>query len=84
MIQDLESLPDDTVVLMQPCGHNPTGIDPTKKQWDRILKVFQDKPTLFPFFDTAYFGFATGYLDDDIYPVRLFYANKLNFLCTNS
>lgn len=60
LLQDLEALPEDTVVLMQPCGHNPTGIDPSKAQWQRILQVFQKKPRLFPFFDTAYFGFASG------------------------
>jgi len=53
LIQDIESLPDDTVVLLQPCGHNPTGIDPTTEEWDEILKVFLRRPKLFPFFDTA-------------------------------
>lgn len=66
MLKDLRALPEHCAVLLQPCGHNPTGIDPTKAQWDQLLKVFQEKPTLFPFFDTAYFGFASGSLEDDI------------------
>lgn len=54
MVKDIESLPDNTVVLLQPCGHNPTGIDPTKQQWDRILEIFKKRPSLFCFFDMAY------------------------------
>lgn len=53
MLADLKSLPNDTVVLMQPCGHNPTGIDPTTEQWDKVLDLFKSKPSLLPFFDTA-------------------------------
>jgi len=84
MIQDIESLPDDTVVLLQPCGHNPTGIDPSTEEWDELLKVFLKRPKLFPFFDTAYLGFASGNLDRDRYPMKLFNKNKLNMVCTNS
>jgi len=53
MLKDLRALPDHTAVLIQPCGHNPTGIDPTKEQWNEILKVFLERPNLFPFFDLA-------------------------------
>jgi len=72
MLRDIESLPDDTVVLLQPCGHNPTGIDPTMEQWDKVLELFKRRRGLLPFFDTAYFGFASGSLETDIYPVRKF------------
>jgi len=53
LLQDLKALPDNTVVLMQPCGHNPTGIDPTKEQWDEITKIFLERKNLFMFFDMA-------------------------------
>ena len=49
------------VVLLHGCAHNPTGVDPTKQQWDVIADAMQ-KLQLIPFFDCAYQGFATGML----------------------
>ena len=34
------------------CAHNPTGVDPTKEQWEKIANVVE-KRNLFPFFDVA-------------------------------
>ena len=35
------------------CAHNPTGIDPTKEQWEKIADLCIKKDLL-PFFDVAY------------------------------
>ena len=35
------------------CAHNPTGIDPTDEQWNKIADVIEKKEHL-PFFDVAY------------------------------
>jgi aspartate/tyrosine/aromatic aminotransferase len=45
--------------LFHACAHNPTGVDPKPEQWEEISKVVQQKK-LFPFFDMAYQGFASG------------------------
>ncbi|CAI7886392.1 unnamed protein product [Closterium sp. NIES-53] len=71
MCQDLSSAPDRSIVLLHACAHNPTGVDPTKEQWDMIRKVIRAKGHL-PFFDSAYQGFASGSLDEDAHAVRLF------------
>jgi hypothetical protein len=55
------------VVLLHPCCHNPTGVDPTRAQWEQIIAVVEQRGL--PFFDLAYQGFAES-LDDDIWPVR--------------
>jgi len=69
---------------MQPCGHNPTGIDLKKEEWDKLLLLFQQRQGLFMYFDLAYFGFASGSLETDIYPVRTFFMAGLNFALSNS
>lgn len=60
------------VILLHACAHNPTGVDPTKEQWKRIAEVCQQK-RLFPFFDSAYQGFASGSADEDAWAVRYFF-----------
>lgn len=65
-----ETAPGD-IVLLHACAHNPTGVDPTPEQWRGIAKVVQEKQ-LFPLFDSAYQGFASGDLDADAYAVRYF------------
>ncbi|KID91616.1 Aspartate/other aminotransferase [Metarhizium guizhouense ARSEF 977] len=72
MIQRLETAaaPGD-VVLLHACAHNPTGVDPTKDQWTRVADVCEKKG-LFPFFDCAYQGFASGDLAEDAWAVRHF------------
>ena len=65
-----EQLKENSVVLLHACCHNPTGIDPTMEQWEKLSKLFHAKK-LFPFFDFAYQGFGRG-LEEDAASVRLF------------
>lgn len=60
------------VILLHACAHNPTGVDPTKEQWKAIAEVCQRKH-IFPFFDSAYQGFASGSLEEDAWAVRYFF-----------
>jgi len=57
MIASLERLPSGAVVVLHACCHNPTGVDPTPEQWQRILDVVRSRG-LVPFLDMAYQGFA--------------------------
>ncbi|OQV07968.1 hypothetical protein CLAIMM_12317 [Cladophialophora immunda] len=59
------------VIILHACAHNPTGLDPSPEQWEAIADLCERKK-LFPFFDSAYQGFATGSLDADAWPVRHF------------
>jgi aspartate aminotransferase len=76
MINYLKTLPALDYVLLHAAAHNPTGVDPSKEQWDRIAEVMKERQ-LIPYFDTAYQGFASGCLEKDAYAIRLF--NKLGF-----
>ncbi|KAG9853524.1 aspartate aminotransferase, partial [Aureobasidium melanogenum] len=72
MMETLErdAQPGD-LILLHACAHNPTGIDPTKEQWEKIADLCERKQ-LFPFFDSAYQGFASGDVDEDAWAVRHF------------
>ena len=51
------------------------GVDPTEEQWYDIQRVLQER-RLFPWFDSAYQGFASGDPDRDAWSVRMF-ASKV-------
>ncbi|KAL3466989.1 pyridoxal phosphate-dependent transferase [Aspergillus heterothallicus] len=62
---------ENDVVILHACAHNPTGIDPSEHQWRAIAEVIRRKK-LFPLFDAAYQGFASGDVDRDAWAVRYF------------
>lgn len=53
LLEDLGSAPAGAIVLLHACAHNPTGVDPTLQQWERIRQLMRSKGLL-PFFDSAY------------------------------
>ncbi len=57
--------------MLHACAHNPTGVDPTQEQWKEMADVIRAKKH-FPFFDTAYQGFASGDLARDGWAIRYF------------
>jgi len=36
-------MPNGSIVLLQACGHNPTGIDLTKEQWSELIMTIKVK-----------------------------------------
>jgi len=74
MVEDLSSAPSGSVVLLHACAHNPTGVDPKPEQWKELSTLFKSKG-LFPFFDMAYQGFASGNVDQDAFAVRSFLSD---------
>ncbi|KAF5185508.1 Aspartate aminotransferase protein [Thalictrum thalictroides] len=83
MISDIKAAPEGSFILLHGCAHNPTGIDPTPAQWEKIADVIQEKNHI-PFFDVAYQGFASGSLDEDASSVRLFVARGMEVLVAQS
>jgi len=63
MITVLENVPENDIVLLHACCHNPTGIDPTVDQWETIAKVCKER-RLLPILDFAYQGFGHGTVED--------------------
>jgi len=72
MLAALNAMPKGSVVVLHACCHNPTGIDLTPAQWEKVLAAVKQRE-LVPFLDLAYQGFADG-LDADAAVVRKFAA----------
>ncbi|KAL2007521.1 hypothetical protein VTN00DRAFT_8959 [Thermoascus crustaceus] len=70
-----EEAQEGDAILLHACAHNPTGLDPTKEQWKAIADLCERKG-IFPFFDSAYQGFASGSLEEDAWAVRYFFNEK--------
>ncbi|PIK35143.1 putative aspartate aminotransferase, mitochondrial [Apostichopus japonicus] len=70
-MEDLNNAPEGSVIMLHACAHNPTGVDPTREDWKEMSSIIKNKK-LFPFFDMAYQGFASGDLDIDAWPIRYF------------
>jgi len=82
MCQAFENMPEGSIVLLHPCCHNPTGIDPDREQWEILLGLIERR-TLLPFFDMAYQGFADSF-DEDIWPVHEAARRGMNFMLSHS
>lgn len=82
MVQFLEQLDPKSIVVLHACCHNPTGIDPTFEQWQRIAQVIKTKQ-LIPFMDIAYQGFGAG-LDEDAKAVRYLADQGIPMLVSSS
>lgn len=70
LCRSIQSMPAGSLILLQGCGHNPTGVDPTLDQWRELSKLIKAQKIL-PFFDLAYQGFGKG-LDEDAQGIRIF------------
>lgn len=71
MIGSIKNAAPGSIIVLHACAHNPTGVDPTQEQWKEIANVIKEKKH-FPFFDTAYQGFASGDLAKDGWAIRYF------------
>jgi aromatic-amino-acid transaminase len=70
MMGQLRKLAAGSIAVLHACCHNPTGVDLSPEQWDKVIEVVTARG-LVPFLDIAYQGFAEG-LDPDAHAVRRF------------
>ncbi|WP_194207221.1 aromatic amino acid transaminase [Superficieibacter sp. 1612_C1] len=82
LIETLNTLPAQSIVLLHPCCHNPTGSDLTNDQWDAVVEVLKARE-LIPFLDIAYQGFGAG-MEEDAYAIRAIASAGLPALVSNS
>jgi aspartate aminotransferase len=82
-IADVSAAPEGSVIILHACAHNPTGCDPTREQWIKLADVMEEKK-LFPFFDSAYQGFASGDPIKDAFAVRYFAERGFELFCAQS
>ena len=82
MLEALSSLPAGSVVLLHACCHNPTGVDLSRAQWDRLIPVLRERK-LIPYLDLAYQGFGDGIVAD-AYAARALADAGASFFVANS
>ncbi|MDC1311265.1 aspartate/tyrosine/aromatic aminotransferase [Burkholderiales bacterium] len=82
MVDQLKALPQQSVVLLHACCHNPTGVDLNEDQWRTVVDIVVDRG-LIPFLDIAYQGFGSS-LDEDGFVVRLFAERCRSLVISNS
>jgi len=83
MIAHMESAEEGSAYLLHACAHNPTGVDPTMEQWEKIIEVCKRKK-FFPILDSAYQGYASGDLEYDSKSVRMFLAAGMEMMVCQS
>lgn len=71
LVGTIQAAPEGSIILLHACAHNPTGVDATQEQWKKIAQIIKAKKH-FPFFDTAYQGFASGDLAQDAWAIHYF------------
>lgn len=73
---NFQKIPENSIILIHACAHNPTGVDPNREQWAELSQVVKDKK-LFVFFDMAYQGFATGDVSNDAFAVSILFSKYI-------
>ena len=82
-ISDIENAPRGSIFVLHACAHNPTGLDPTKEQWQKIAAALKAKDQIIVV-DNAYQGFATGDIEEDAWATRYFAQNGFSFFVCQS
>ncbi|MDO4450677.1 MAG: amino acid aminotransferase [Moraxella sp.] len=82
MLAFFNTLNENDTVLLHPCCHNPTGVDLSESEWDKVLEVVKERK-LIAFMDIAYQGFGVD-MDKDAYAIRKAYDMGLSFFVSNS
>ena len=82
MLATLQGLAPNSIVLLHPCCHNPTGVDLDQQQWQQVVEVVKAR-NLIPFLDIAYQGFGDG-LVEDAYAIREMARAGVPCLVSNS
>jgi aromatic-amino-acid transaminase len=82
MLAALRALPEQSIVLLHACCHNPTGVDLSAAQWAALIPVVRER-RLIPYVDIAYQGFGDG-LVQDTHAVRALAEAGIHFFCASS
>ncbi|HEX3141019.1 MAG TPA: amino acid aminotransferase, partial [Rhizobacter sp.] len=82
MLAALKAIPQQSIVLLHACCHNPTGVDLSRAQWAELIPVIQARK-LIPYVDIAYQGFGDG-IEEDAFAIRALAEAGVSFFCASS
>ncbi|XP_028649197.1 putative aspartate aminotransferase, cytoplasmic 2 [Erpetoichthys calabaricus] len=83
MLQFLESVPEQSIIVLYTSAHCPTGADPTLDQWKQIADVMM-RHRLFPFFLLPSQGLCSGDPNEDAASLRYFVSVGFELICAQS
>lgn len=83
MIEAMKKMNEGEAILLHAVAHNPTGVDPTNQQWDKIVQTVKEQK-LIPLLDNAYQGYASGNLAEDNYATKVFTDQGMEFFLCQS
>ena len=84
LMEDIRGIVGKAILVFQVAGHNPTGADLNISQWKELAVFLKSRKDLVTVMDSAYQGYATGDLEADAAPVRIFLDYDLHFLTAQS
>ncbi|KJS00442.1 MAG: aromatic amino acid aminotransferase [Desulfobulbaceae bacterium BRH_c16a] len=82
VVASLESVPAGDIVLLHACCHNPSGVDLSRDQWQKVAAIGAAKGWI-PFLDFAYQGFGEG-VAEDRFGIEAFAATGVDFFIASS
>lgn len=82
MLAAFKALPEQSIVLLHACCHNPTGVDLSAAQWAELIPVIRAR-RLIPYVDIAYQGFGDG-IAEDAHAIRALADAGITFFCASS
>lgn len=77
LVKFFSNIESQSLVNIQLSNHNPTCLDFSKEQWEKLSKIFYEKQH-FIFFDCAYLGLSSE-IEDEIYPLKLFFDSNVEY-----
>ncbi len=82
LVAILKNIPKDDIVLLHACCHNPSGVDLSSDQWQKVAGISKEKGWI-PFLDFAYQGFGES-IEADRCSVEQFAAFGEDFFLASS
>ncbi|XP_071387411.1 putative aspartate aminotransferase, cytoplasmic 2 [Centroberyx affinis] len=83
LLEELETAPEQSVVVLSASAHCPTGADLSQKDWALITQLMMRR-RLFPFFLLPAQGLCCGDLERDAWPVQHCASLGMELFCAQS
>jgi aspartate aminotransferase len=82
-IESHKNVDPGSLVIVQVCGHNPTGFDLEPEDWKEIIEVYKQKG-VDVLVDNPYQGYVSGDVSKDAQSIGLFVDSGLNVMFAQS
>lgn len=83
MYASILNIPDNDIILLQGCAHNPTGYDLDEPQLRHVIELCAKK-NLYIIIDLAYAGFASGNFEQDCTVLKILNQSMYpSLICTS-